>query len=240
MPIHSGRVALKIVSIGTAVLLAACGSSTLMVITGTAAKGAPLAGSVEATCATGTGTATVNATTGSYTVNVFDGAGPCLLALTPSGGGNTLFSVTTGTGSSVVANITPLTNMFVQSFLLGLGGATSGKSSPTEWFAQPAAKSLLSNTTAVANLVTNNFLPALDSLPSGLGTTFLDTAFTPQPGDTQDNFLEALSTGPNAVFNSSTLQPAPVVSTTIVTAAEAAPDVPTETTGGSFVSGGGN
>ena len=228
----------------TAVIASGCGASDALVITGISAKGAVLPGTVSATCASGTGTATVQSN-GSYRVEVVNGSGPCLLALTPSGGGNTLFSVTTGTGSSVVANITPLTNMFVQSFLLGLGGATSGKSSPTEWFAQPAAKSLLSNTTAVTNLVTNNFLPALDSLPgvtvpSGLGTSFLDTAFTPQPGDTQDNFLEALSTGPNTLFNSSTLQPAPVVSTAIVTAAEAAPDVPTETTGGSFVSGGGN
>lgn len=237
------RLALPL-ALSAAVVLPGCGASDALVITGISAKGAVVPGTVSATCASGTGTATVQSN-GSYRVEVVNGSGPCLLALTPSGGGNTLYSVTTGTGSSVVANITPLTNMFVQNFLLGLGGATAGKSSPTEWFAQPAAKSLLSNTTAVTNLVTNNFLPALDSLPgvtvpSGLGTSFLDTAFTPQPGDTQDNFLEALSTGPNAVFNSSTLQPAPVVSTAIVSAAVAAPDVPTETTGGSFVSGGGN
>lgn len=225
-------------------LLGGCGANEALVITGISAKGTIVPGSVAASCASGTGTATVQ-NDGSYRVEVEDGAGPCLLTLTPSGGGTPLYSVTTGTGSTAVANITPLTNMFVQSFLLGLGGATAGKSSPAEWFAQPAAKSLLANTSAVASLVTDHFLPALDSLPgvtvpTGLGTGFLNTAFTPQPGDPQDNFLEALSTGPNAVFNSATLQPVPAVSTTIETAAVAAPDVPTETTGGSFVSGGGN
>ena len=242
MSIHPGRVVLQIVSIGTAALLTACGSSTLMVITGTAAKGAPLAGSVEATCATGKGAATVESN-GSYRVDVFDGQGPCLLKLTPTGGGTPLYSVTTGTGSNVVANITPLTNMFVQDFLLKLDGAAAGQSTPAAWFSLPAARSLLAQPTAVTNLVTNYFLPSLDTLPgvtvpSGLGAGILSSAFSATAGDPQDDFLEALSSGPSAVFDPITLSPLPAVSITLTTAAQEAPAIPAQTTGGSFTGGG--
>ena len=236
-----GHALLGLTVVAAASLVAACGSSTLMVISGTAAKGAALTGTVEASCATGTGTATVNAS-GSYTVNVFDGAGPCLLKLTPTGGGTPLYSVTTGTASSVVANITPLTNMFVQDFLLKLDGVTSGQSTPAAWFAQSAAKSLLSQPTAVTNLVTNFFLPALDSLPgvvlpTGLGTGFLSSAFSATAGDTQDDFLEALSSGPSPVFNPSTLSTNPDAGSVLAAAAQDAPAVSAVTTGGSFTGG---
>jgi hypothetical protein len=133
--------------------------------------------------------------------------------------------------------------MFVQDFLLKLDGAAAGQSTPADWFSQPAARSLLAQPTAVTNLVSNYFLPSLDSLPgvtvpSGLGAGFLSSAFNATAGDPQDDFLEALSSGPSAVFDPVTLSPLPAVSTTLTTAAQEAPAIPTQTTGGSFTGGG--
>ena len=232
------KFAASLSTLAAAVALSACGSSDKLVITGTAAKGAALSGNVSATCASGTGVATVQSG-GNYRVEVINGAGPCLLEFTPSSGGAKLYSVTTGTGSSAVANITPLTNLFVQNFLVKLDGATAGKTSAADWFAQPAAQSLLASTTAVTTLVNDYFLPEVAKLPgasgaTSLGTGFLSTTFVPVAGNAQDDLLEALATQ----FDPTTLQPTPAVSTAVTTAATAAPEVSSETTGGSFASGG--
>jgi hypothetical protein len=191
-------------------LLGGCGANDALVITGTAAKGAPLAGTVAATCASGSGTATVQSD-GSYRVEVEDGAGPCLLTLTPSGGGTPLYSFTTGTGSQATANITPLTNMFV-TFLLKVPGDTGGATTPSEWFQKAETRTYLASTALVQERATRDFLPVVRQ-QSGLGTTdvpssleFLSTSFVANPSQsTQDALLEKLSgtrAGATPIFQS--------------------------------------
>lgn len=90
-------------------------------ISGTAAVGAALAGAtVQAKCATGSGTATT-AADGTFTINIANAVRPCVLAVTS--GGTTLHSVVEGgAGTSVVANITPLTELLTAALA---GGSTT-------------------------------------------------------------------------------------------------------------------
>jgi len=73
-----------------------------------AATGAAIGGkTVEAKCSAGTGSATSNAD-GSYSISVTSGSLPCVLKVAPASG-PALYSVATGSGSSAVANISPVT-----------------------------------------------------------------------------------------------------------------------------------
>lgn len=80
-------------------------------ISGTAAVGAALANAtVTAKCATGSGSATT-ATNGTFTVSIDNAVRPCLLSV-PGPDNTTLHSVVeAGTGTTPVANITPLTEL---------------------------------------------------------------------------------------------------------------------------------
>lgn len=91
-------------------------------ISGTAAVGAALAGAtVQAKCATGSGTATT-AADGTFTLNIDNAVRPCVLAVTTPDG-TTLHSVVEGgSGTSAVANITPLTELLTASLA---GGSTT-------------------------------------------------------------------------------------------------------------------
>ena len=98
------------------------GGSTALSLTGTAARGAAIAGgTVEVKCATGTGTAT-SAANGTYTVSVTGGVLPCALRITATDG-SVLYSVASGTGSSAVANLSPVTQLVVAA-LTGADPAT--------------------------------------------------------------------------------------------------------------------
>lgn len=87
-------------------------------ISGTAATGAALAGAtVEAKCATGGGSATT-AADGTFTIKIDNATRPCVLSVTS--GGTTLHSVVeAGTGTSVVANVTPLTELVTAALAQG-------------------------------------------------------------------------------------------------------------------------
>jgi len=91
-------------------------------ISGTAAVGAALAGAtVQAKCATGSGTATT-AADGTFTLNIENAVRPCVLAVTTPDG-TTLHSVVEGgSGTSAVANITPLTELLTAALA---GGSTT-------------------------------------------------------------------------------------------------------------------
>ncbi|MFZ2650529.1 MAG: hypothetical protein WA210_10550 [Burkholderiaceae bacterium] len=101
-------------------LFAACGGGSSspspattgpVTLTGVVATGAALANaSVTVKCSTGTGTAT-SSSSGAYTATITGGVLPCVLEAT--GGGNSLHSVATGSGTSATANITPLTELLV-------------------------------------------------------------------------------------------------------------------------------
>jgi hypothetical protein len=114
----------------TAAVLSACGGgsdSTIPAtpaavttkITGTAAVGAALSNVVvSAKCASGSGTATTSAD-GSFTINIDSATRPCVLSVTAADG-TTLHSVIeAGTGTSAVANITPLTELVTASLAQG-------------------------------------------------------------------------------------------------------------------------
>ncbi|PWK37791.1 hypothetical protein [Cupriavidus plantarum] len=113
-----------------AAALSACGgggsdstatpASVTTKVSGTAAVGAALANAqVVAKCAAGGGTATT-AADGTYTLNIADAKRPCVLTVTSADGSTKLHSVIeAGTGTSVVANITPLTELLTASLAGG-------------------------------------------------------------------------------------------------------------------------
>lgn len=193
------KISLATLVLGGSLLLAACGGgggsgSSALTLKGTAATGAAIAGgSVTATCKSGTGTATSNGD-GSFTVVVNGGVGPCLLAITPAGGA-TLYSVTSGSGATQTANITPMTNLLV-SYLMNVPGMTAAN--PAAWFALPTTRALLADTTALTTRITTDFVPAIKALAPTLsltGADFLQTAFTPSPtASSTDKDLELLKT----------------------------------------------
>ncbi|UUZ63769.1 hypothetical protein LP417_31630 [Polaromonas sp. P1-6] len=195
------KLSLACLVLGGSVLLTACGggggggSGSALTLNGTAAVGAPLAGPVSATCKTGTGTATSNAD-GSFTVVVNNGVGPCLLSITANG--VTMSSITSGSGATQTANITPMTNMLVN-YLRSVPGMEAAD--PAAWFALPSVRALLADTAALTARVVNDFIPALKALmPAGTtlsvtSASFLSTAFVASPtGSSTDADLEKLKT----------------------------------------------
>jgi hypothetical protein len=96
-------------------VLSACGgsgSSSPLVITGTAATGLAIPGAtINGKCKVGTGTATTLAD-GSYNLTITNGQLPCVLQITAADG-TKLHTVVTGAGRSANANVTPLTEMVV-------------------------------------------------------------------------------------------------------------------------------
>lgn len=111
----------------TVAVLAACGGgggdSTKTVsstkVSGTAATGAALAGAtVTAKCASGSGSATT-AADGTFTINIENAQRPCVLSVTTPDG-TTLHSVVeAGSENSVVANVTPFTELITAALAQG-------------------------------------------------------------------------------------------------------------------------
>ena len=213
------KISLACVVLGGSALLAACGGGggdgdAALTLKGTAAVGAPLVGAVTATCKTGTGSATSNSD-GTYTVAIVGGVGPCLLKIQPATGA-TLYSITSGSGATQTANITPMTNMLV-TYLLNVPGMKAA--TPEAWFAQPVVKTLLTDTTGLSNRITNDFLPALKALLPTLSvnsTDFLFTAFVANPASATDADLEKLKT---AGVVTSTGEPSAAAASALVTSA---------------------
>lgn len=228
------RACAALAATAAAFTLAACGDNArLLRVAGTAAVGAPVAGTVTASCASGQGTARSSAN-GTYTVDVTDGVGPCLLKITPDNAALApMYSMAVGTGSSFTANISPLTNMLV-TYLRAVPGVSAV--SPEAWFELPATRALLSQPQEVERRVANDFIPAVKQLLPSFPLTnkgFLNAPFTATAGDPVDDALEALRL-------SSVVTPAgapsPNTATTLTTAASSAPPV-TSTGGGSTGTG---
>lgn len=218
--------------VAVAAMLAGCGDTPYLTIIGTAAKGdAVVGGAVSVSCARGIGDA-VSDGQGGFVVIVANGEGPCLLKLTPVGG-VPMYSFTTGTGSQMTANITPMTNLLV-SYLSNVPGAAAA--TPEDWFRLPAVQSLLTVPAAVDQRVVGDFLPLLKSLATQGGQTltlnsadFLRTPFTPGPSASPiDAALLALRAA-NVV--TSTGVPTPAAQSALVTGASDDTPVPPTTTG---------
>lgn len=190
------KIALASMVLGGSLLLSACGGGgdsggSGLALNGTAAVGKPVVGTVAATCKSGTGTAVSNLN-GSYTVNISGGAGPCLLKITPADGTDVMYSISSGSGASQTANITPVTSYLV-TYLRGVPGMAAA--SPEAWFALPNTANLLANTAALNERIVRDFIPALNKLVPGLNlsTSFLSTAFVANPSSsTEDAQLEKL------------------------------------------------
>lgn len=189
------KIALASMVLGGSLLLSACGGGgsggSGLSLNGTAAVGKAVVGAVAATCKTGTGTAVSNAS-GSYTINIDGGAGPCLLKITPADGTDVMYSISSGSGASQTANITPLTSYLV-TYLRSVQGMTAA--SPEAWFALPNTANLLANTAALNERIVRDFIPALNKLVPGLNlsTSFLSTAFVANPSSSaEDAQLEKL------------------------------------------------
>lgn len=113
-----------------AAMLAACGGGgdgdgaapqtpVTTTIRGTAAVGAALANAeVQAKCVAGTATATT-AADGTFTLSLADVKRPCVLSVATPDGGKLHSVVTPGTGTTVVANITTLSELITASLAQG-------------------------------------------------------------------------------------------------------------------------
>lgn len=226
--------------LGAGLLLSACGgggSASVLTISGTAAVGAPIVlGTVTATCKQGTGSVTSDGN-GAFTVTIADGEGPCLLKIVQPNG-VPLYSITSGSAARQTAHITPLTNLLVE-YLSNVPGMQAAD--PASWFALPAARALLTDTTALATRVTQDFLPVVQALLNNAGssttvslsTDFLfGSNFTPTAGNPIDDLLEELA-AKNVV--TATGEPAPSTATILETSAsdDTAVTAPTGATGAS-------
>lgn len=235
-PLPAHRLALAAIAVAAG--LAGCGgdSTPALQISGTAATGAPVVnGAVTATCKTGSGNAVTDAQ-GGFQVFVGNGEGPCLLKLVPASGGvATLYSMASGTSTSLTGNITTLTNLLVNYLTkVPITGATA-PATPETWFQLPATQSLLAVPAAVDARIVNDFLPVITTLSTNGGhpitltsTDFLRTPFSPVVSNPQDAVLETLVT---ATVVTSTGTPAPATTTTLTTAATDDTAVPPATTG---------
>jgi hypothetical protein len=119
-------------------------TTTGITLTGVVAKGAALAGAnVTAKCAGGTVAPVTAGADGRYTLTIANGTLPCVVQATGIGADATLVlhSVATGTGGTVTANITPLTQLLVAQL--------SGQD-PAAYMANTAGTSLTAQLTGTA------------------------------------------------------------------------------------------
>lgn len=166
-------------------------TSTSLTVTGTAATGLAIAGAtVTGKCKVGTGTATTLAN-GSFTLTVTEGQLPCVLQVTNPADGTKLHTLVSGSGSTAVANITPLTEMTTARVLGGepnvffaafdAAAATQKVTTANITAAQTAIGLVFAgtiDTTGIANFITTPLVAA--------------TQGSPTSGDAQDKLLDAL------------------------------------------------
>lgn len=170
------------------------GSANTLTLSGTAAKGAALAGAtVSAKCSVGTGTATT-AADGTYTMTLASGTLPCVLmvrdaSVTPA---RDYHSVATGTGSTARANVTTLTQLVVASLIDG---------DPARFYANFNAGSDASKLgTSAVDAAKTAVIAALQSngitIPSDAGDPVTGTlvAGSGTAGNSADAVLENLAT----------------------------------------------
>lgn len=182
-------------AVGASLLLVACGgddkgapapSASTSTITGTAAIGAPMVGaSITLRCLNNGSASTTSDASGEFTVTVPTVNLPCAISAAPAGGGQSHYSVTSGSGS-VVANISPMTSL-----ALALAGATPDAT----WFAA-LNNAGLQALAAALNAAVSNLSTALSgyALPANFNP-FSSPLIAPaagQSGNDYDRLLEQL------------------------------------------------
>lgn len=162
-------------------------------ISGTAATGTAIPGAtITAKCQIGTGAATTSGD-GTYSLVVKNGKLPCLLQITNPVDGTKLHTVAIGSGVSVIANITPLTEMVVARVL---------RNDPVIFFAAFDAIVAASTITVVTVGAAQTDVSAVlvgtvdtSSLGSFISTSLrAATAGNLTSGDAQDKLLDTLRT----------------------------------------------
>lgn len=159
-------------------------------LSGSAASGLALEGAtVDVKCATGSGAATTTSA-GSYSVTLSNAALPCVLRVSSADGNTTYHSVAAGSGAgSVVANVTPLTELVV---------AKATGMSPAEFFSNfssaqtqtISASSLDAAVTATAQALGSAV--TLNGLNPLTATLTPATTANPEGGNAYDQLLDQL------------------------------------------------
>ncbi len=188
------RTTLATLLIGVSFALTGCsdddssaGGSTSTTISGTAATGLAMAGAtIEVRCNGGvTRTGITTNASGGWSTTVPTASLPCVIRAQDDS--NTWYSFTTGTGSSIVANVTPLSTLALADLL----GAD-----PDTLFAALGDANLagLSSTNINAALAALNTALAGYALPADFNaiTTLLVAATEGQDGNHYDDLLEQL------------------------------------------------
>ena len=159
-----------------------------LAISGTAATGAAMAGAnVQVKCVGGTGSAT-SAPDGTYSTSVTGGALPCVLSATSSDGKTTLRSVApAGTSTTVVANVTPLTEIIAAQIAGGDAAALF-----TTFDANAQAKLTTGGVTTAITAVTSALQGTVDLTGLNPLTDALVAANGSKTGNALDQKLDAL------------------------------------------------
>ena len=140
-------------------------------ITGTAAAGAPVVGTVTVKDSTGATRTSTIAADGSYSVNVAGMTGPFVFLADGTVGGRTVSMVSAATAADVnkTINITPFTDLIVAN-LAGQAAAT--------YFASPVfSKLTAAELDAARQTLTTRLLPILNSLGVAAGFDLLRSSF---------------------------------------------------------------
>ena len=165
--------------------------SVSLSVTGIAATGIAISGAnVSIKCQAGNGSATTTAS-GAYSVLISGGALPCMLELTNPTDAIKLHSLATGEGNSVVANLTPLTEL-VTSRLLA--------QDPTAYFAAWSATNISPkiSTAGVTAAQADVVVALAGTVDATTASSFISTPMVaatparPNSGDPHDNVLDAL------------------------------------------------
>lgn len=178
--------------------LAGCGSDSnpapaeaLTTLSGTAATGAPLASAgLVVRCGGGVSRTTTTSASGAFSVSIPSRSLPCALRATPAGGGTALHAVTTGSGTSLTVNVTPLTDL-----IAALAVNSVAAQALATWFDTPTNLTGVSAGLASAQTTLQS---ALTTAGYTLPTPFapIDTAFTADfTVDEYDRLLEAIAAG---------------------------------------------
>lgn len=181
-------------------------SSTYSVtLSGTAAGGLVIPNAAVTIQCQGASGGTITKTDGSFSATLSGGSLPCALSL--SNNGQTLRSIVVGSGTSSIANITPLTEMLVGALLQLKPSALDGGA--------PSASLTAANLTSAKQTVID-YLKGNDIDVSALAnvdfvtTPLVAATTTPGTGDSQDKVLDSLkSAGIEPTKVATTLSTAP-------------------------------
>lgn len=210
MNLHPTRLALALIS-ATLLTLSGCGGGgssasgggdlppdTTASISGTAAAGLPLVGTVTVKDATGATRTVTIGTNGSYTVDVTGMTGPFVFRAEGTAGGSTYVLHSGATAADVDGNIniTPLTDLIIAN----IAGQLASNYFEGGDFASLTPAEITSETTALKE----KLLPVLTAMGVESGIDLLRAQFTPM-SSALDKALDVISVSVDPVTNVATI-----------------------------------